>query len=84
MLSEGVQGGEHDRHDGTGRWPGRARPWHRHLGQLEHDVPAVAHDPVSLEEQADTIAVARWVFHVKISWTPTVELVDDSFNVGLR
>ena len=31
MISEGVQGGEHDRHDGTGRWPGEARPtrWRR-------------------------------------------------------
>jgi hypothetical protein len=31
VLIEGEQGGEHDRHDGTGRWPGGARPsrWRR-------------------------------------------------------
>ena len=31
VVLVGVQGGEHDRHDGTGRWPGVARPtrWRR-------------------------------------------------------
>ena len=31
VLIEGEQGGEHDGHDGTGRWPGGARPsrWRR-------------------------------------------------------
>ena len=31
VLSEGARGGEHDGHDGTGRWPGGARPsrWRR-------------------------------------------------------
>jgi nitrite reductase/ring-hydroxylating ferredoxin subunit len=31
VLNEGARGGEHDGHDGTGRWPGGARPsrWRR-------------------------------------------------------
>jgi hypothetical protein len=31
VLKEGARGGEHDGHDGTGRWPGGARPsrWRR-------------------------------------------------------